>query len=75
MTSAELLELAAEALEDGRDPFADSFLSENDVTSDQCMALANGLAIGARIMAAGIRKPKSEQGTAMLMTMAAELTR
>lgn len=75
MTSAELLELAAEALEDGRDPLTNPFLSDNDVTLDQCYSLAQQLALGARIMAAGIRKPKSEQGMAMFMTMAAEVTR
>jgi hypothetical protein len=72
MTSAELLIAAAEALEDGRDPLTSAFLADNDVTSDQCLALAEGLAVGARIMAAGIRNPRSQQGVAMLMTMAAE---
>jgi hypothetical protein len=73
MTSAELLELAAEALEDGRDPLANPFLSDNGVTLDQCYSLAEQLAIGARIMAAGIRKPKSPQGTAMLLTIAIQV--
>ena len=73
MTSAELLELAAEALDDGRDPLSNPFLSDNDVTLDQCYSLAQQLAIGARIVAAGIRKPKSPQGVAMLLTMAADL--
>jgi hypothetical protein len=73
MTSAELLDLAAEALEDGRDPLANPFLSDNDVTLDQCYSLAEQLAIGARVMAAGIREPSSPQGIAMLMTMAAQL--
>jgi len=73
MTSAELLELAAEALDDGRDPLTNPFLSDNEVTLDQCYSLARQLAIGARIVAAGIRKPKSEQGMAMFLTMAADL--
>jgi hypothetical protein len=75
MTSAELLELAAEALGDGRDPLTNPFLSDNDVTLDQCYSLAEQLAIGARIVAYGIRKPKSPQGTAMFITMATAVTR
>jgi hypothetical protein len=73
MTTAELLELAADALDDGRDPLAEPFLSDNGVTLDQCYSLADQLAIGARIVAAGIRTPRSPQGVAMLMTMAAGL--
>ena len=72
MTSAELLREAADALEEGRDPFGASFLSENDVTSDQCMALARQLAIGARIVARAIEWPWSEEGLAMFATIARE---
>jgi len=73
MTTAALLRAAADALEDGRDPLANPFLSDNDVTLDQCYSLADQLAIGARIVAAGIESPRSPQGIAMLMTMAAGL--
>jgi hypothetical protein len=69
MTSAELLRKAAEALEDGRSPLASSFLSEHDVTLDQLHALAGQLAIGARIVAAGIERPRSAEGTAMMRAM------
>lgn len=70
MTTAQLLRAAVDALEDGRDPLAEPFLSENGVTLDQCYSLAGQLAIGARIVAAGIEDPRSPQGTAMFMTMA-----
>lgn len=73
MKSAALLRAAADALEDGRDPLINPFLSENEVTLDQCFSLAEQLAIGARIVAAGIENPRSEQGVAMLLTMAASL--
>lgn len=73
MTTAQLLRAAADALEDGRDPLASPFLSDNDVTLDQCYSLAEQLAIGARIVAAGIENPRSPQGTAMLMTMVGSL--
>jgi hypothetical protein len=71
--SAELLLAAAEALDDGQIPLCNPFLAEHDVTLDQCMSLAQQLAIGARIMARGIENPRSEEGIAMLMTMARDL--
>lgn len=70
MKSAELLREAAEALDRGDNPFSTSWLSEHEVTFDQCMSLAQQLAIGARIVAAGLEKPRSAQGMAMLMTLA-----
>jgi hypothetical protein len=73
MTSAELLRLAAEKLDEKSDPFAESFLSEHQVTLDQAMSLAEQLAIGARIVAKGIEQPRSHQGVAMLLTMAESL--
>lgn len=69
MTSAELLRKAADALDEGVIPLMNPFLSEHDVTADQCMSLAEQLAIGARIVAAGLEKPKSPQGIAMLLAM------
>jgi hypothetical protein len=70
MTSAELLREAADALDEGTDPFSTGWLSEHEVTFDQCMNLAKQLAIGARIIARGIERPRSPQGVAMLLTMA-----
>jgi hypothetical protein len=71
--SAELLLLAAEALDEHIDPFHEKFLTENEVTFDQCMSLSEQLAIGARMLAYGIEHPTSEQGRAMLLTMARQL--
>lgn len=73
MTSAELLREAASALDEGTDPFSGNWLGEHDVTFDQCMSLAQQLAIGARMVAAGIEKPRSPQGVAMLLSMAENL--
>jgi hypothetical protein len=73
MTTAELLRKAAAALDDGSSPLDNWFLTENGVTIDQAHALAGQLAIGARVVAAGIESPKSVQGAAMLRTMAAEV--
>lgn len=45
-----LLLLAAAALDDGRDPFSDAFLSEHGVTLDECYGLSEQLALGARLL-------------------------
>jgi hypothetical protein len=74
MSSSELLRKAAEALDEGTDPFSGSFLTDNDVTFDQCMALGQQLATGARIVARAIERPGSEEAVAMFMTMAREET-
>ena len=68
-SSAELLRRAADALDDGQIPLVNPFLSDNDVTLDQCMALAEHLALGARIVAAGINNPGSPQGLVLMMEM------
>jgi hypothetical protein len=73
MTTVALLREAADALDEGTDPFSTGWLSEHEVTMDQCMNLAKQLAIGARIVARGIEKPTSEQGMAMVLTMAEAL--
>jgi hypothetical protein len=70
----ELLRKAAEALNDGRDPLTNPFLSEHDVTLDECYDLASHLALGARIVAAGLANPRSEAGAVVLMAMAADAT-
>jgi hypothetical protein len=71
--SAELLILAADALDDHTSPFCDEFLTKHEVTFDQCMSLSEQLAIGARIMAHGVENPRSQQGQAMLETMVRHL--
>ena len=70
VSSAELLRRAADALDDGQIPLMNPFLSDNDVTLDQCMALAEHLDIGARIVAAGISNPGSPQGIALILEVA-----
>jgi hypothetical protein len=69
----ELLLAAADALDAGEDPLSGGFLSEHDVTSDECIALARQLAIGARVVAAGLNKPRSPQGMGVMMAMAEDL--
>jgi hypothetical protein len=70
MTSVELLHEAAQVLDDGSSPLDGWFLSQNEVTLDQALSLAQQLAIGARVVARGIEAPQSPQGVAMLLTMA-----
>ncbi len=41
MRQEELIKAAAEAFDDGRDPFAHEWLVEHNVTSDECMALSS----------------------------------
>lgn len=48
--STDLLIAAAEALDGGRDPFSDAFLSEHSVSLDECFALGEQLALGARLL-------------------------
>lgn len=56
--SSELLKLAADALVDGRDPLTLPFLSDHDVTLDECYDLAEWLAVGAQLMAWVIENPR-----------------
>lgn len=56
--SSELLKAAADALDDGRNPLANPFLSDHDVTLDECYSLAEWLAVGARLMAWAIENPR-----------------
>lgn len=69
----ELLEAAAEALESGDDPFSGRWLGEHDVTSDECVALASQMAIGCRVVAAGLSKPRSGAGLAVMEALAGAL--
>lgn len=66
----ELLNAAADALDDGQIPLVDPFLSEHEVTLDECFSLAQQLAIGARLVAYGLEHPRSPEGQAVLMSMA-----
>lgn len=45
----QLLTAVAAALDDGMDPFEVDFLSEHNVTFDECHTLAEALAVGARL--------------------------
>jgi hypothetical protein len=47
----DLLRLAAEALEDGRDPLSQAFLVEHQVTLDECYNLADAMAAAIRFAA------------------------
>jgi hypothetical protein len=66
----QLLTAAAAALEDGQIPLMNPFLSEYEVTADECFSLAEQLAIGARVVAYGLENPRSPEGLAVLMSMA-----
>lgn len=55
--SSELLKAAAEALDDGEDPLHHAFLSEHEVTLDECYDLAEWMAIGAALMAWALENP------------------
>lgn len=69
-STADLLLLIADGLDQGETPLNGAFLAEHGVSLDQAMTLAEQLAVGARIVAEGIRCPRSLQGHAMLMTIA-----
>lgn len=55
---ADLLREAADALNDGRDPLTNPFLSEHGVTLDECYDMADFLALGARLIAWAVENPK-----------------
>jgi len=69
-STADLLRLAAESLEEGTDPFNANWLRLHEVSLDQCLTLGEQLAIGARIVAAGIENPRSLEGMTYLHTIA-----
>lgn len=56
--SAELLKAAAEALDDQQIPLMNPFLSEHEVTLDECLSLGEQLAMGARLLAWVLENPK-----------------
>lgn len=45
----ELMNAAADALDDGRDPFQEAFLTNHNVTLDEVYILSEALALGARL--------------------------
>jgi hypothetical protein len=55
--TTQLLNAAADALEEGTDPFAPGWLGEHAVTFDECMSLAEELAMGARLLAWALDNP------------------
>jgi hypothetical protein len=54
----DLLRKAAEALDDGQIPLMNPFLSDHDVTFDECMDLAELMAVGAQLVAWAMDNPK-----------------
>ena len=71
--ATDLLRAAALTLDTGEDPFTAAFLGENEVTLEEAIRLTHQLAIGARMVAHGLDKPRSQQGVAMIISMAEEL--
>jgi hypothetical protein len=59
MTTAQLLRQAADALDNGEDPFGVNFLQEHNVSLDQCFSMAEQLAVGARMVAKAMDNPHS----------------
>jgi len=53
----DLVKAAADALDDGQDPFHGAFLLDNGVTLDECFTLSELLAVGARLVAFGLENP------------------
>jgi hypothetical protein len=58
----ELLQAAAAALDDNRDPLSHSFLAEHEVTADECFTLGDLLAAGAHMIAWMMENPKIAAG-------------
>ena len=59
----QLLDQAAQALEDGTDPFNASWLAENDVTFDECMTLGETMALAIRVYRQVMRMGLSDNWT------------
>lgn len=58
----DLLNHAADAMENGQDPFDHGFLGEHAVTLDECFTMAELIALGARLVAFGLENPKVARG-------------
>jgi hypothetical protein len=54
---AQLLDAAADALDDYRDPFHESFLAQHHVVGDEVLELSTLMAMGTRIMAFALSHP------------------
>lgn len=67
----ELMHLAADALDEGMDPFNQAFLAEHDVTFDECMSLAEMLATAGRLFAYALDNPTIARGAVNGAHMAA----
>jgi hypothetical protein len=55
---ADLLEALADGLERGEAPLNETFLIEHEVTSTECLDLADSLEMGARLLVWAARHPK-----------------
>lgn len=55
---ADLLDAVADELEEGKSPLNHTFLVEHDVTADECMDLADSLALSARLLVWAMRNPR-----------------
>ena len=55
--ATQILKDAADALEEGTDPFNPAWLAEHDVTFEECMNLGEELAMGARLLAWALDHP------------------
>lgn len=55
---SELLNAAADGLDQGEHPFCDKFLGEHEVTLDECFDMAALMAEGARVVAWAIDNPR-----------------
>lgn len=58
----EILTAAADAMEDGMDPFDTAFLADNRVSLEECFTMADLLALGARLVAFGLQHPDVARG-------------
>jgi hypothetical protein len=65
----ELLLAAADALDEGIDPFGATWLSEHEVALDECYDLSDNLALGARMLANAVEEL---QGGGLPATVAAQ---
>lgn len=72
MKTPDLLRKAADALDDGIDPFSRAFLAEHGVTLDEAQLLGSMLARGARLIARAVEDPRTEEGIAFALTLARE---
>lgn len=58
----ELLNHAADAMEDGQDPFNHAFLRDNRVSLEEVFTMGELIALGARLVAFGLEHPEVARG-------------